>query len=881
MPDWNAHIRTALTGPPVGARDAEIVAELVQHLDDRYRALLSEGATEDEARRLTLDELTDAQPLIEELGRAEPPRAMPVVTSRGRKGGAMAGLLQDVRFGLRMIRRNPGFSAIVGLTLALGIGANGAIFSMVNAVLLRELPYAEPDELVMVWESRPREGVYDNSVSPADFVDWRTRQRVFEDIAAYESTTLNLTGSGEPQRLRGGHVSASFFKVFGVVPARGRDFLPDEEGPGRNRVVILSHGFWQDRFGGDPAIIGSAITLNGQPYDVVGVLPASFRFPDQTVDVWHPIDFTAESMKARFNHFLRVDARLKPGVSIERAQEDLDRISAQLHSEVELQNQGHGAHVISLREQIVGDVRASLLILMAAVAFVLLIACVNVANLLLARGVSRGRELAVRSALGAARGRVARQLFVECLCLALLGGVAAVPLAVWGVRALRSLVPADIPTLNDAGLDLTVIGYLVAMACLAAAIFSLAPIVQVVRLNLNDSLKDGGASSGMSRRHLRRGLVVAEIALAFVLLVGAGLMTRSLLNLLDVDTGFDSEHVLTMRISLSDTGPEVPMTFFRDLREKVGGLPGVTSAGFTSHLPMSGDDSRSGLGIEGREPSVGEPRRAHWRVVAFDYFDAMRIRLRDGRLPTAREAEARADVAVINRTAAQRYWPGENPVGKRIRSVTPEWREIIGVVEDVRHWGPASPVNPEVYLPGLRSPMTLVVRTAGDPAGLTAAIREQVRQLAPQLPPAGGLTMEEVRNRAVASPRFNLVILGFFACVAVLLAVVGVYGVMSHAVAQSSHDIGIRMAIGAHGKDVVRLFVREGVLLTSIGLTLGTLGAFGLTRLMTTLLFGVTPTDPSTFAAIAVLMGLIALVACYVPARRATSVDALTSLKHE
>jgi putative ABC transport system permease protein len=783
-----------------------------------------------------------------------------------------------------MIRRDPWFTVVAAITLALGIGANGAIFSVVHAVLLRELPYSEPHELVMVWESRPREGVYDNVVSPADFLDWRTRQQVFEDIAAQWPTSLNLTGSGEPERVGAGNVSASFFRVLGVVPARGRDFSSEEEKTGRNQVVVLNHGFWQRRFGGNPNIVGTQITLDGQPFEVIGVLPASFRFPDESIDLWYPIDFTAEQMRARFNHFLTVYARLEAGITIDRAQQNMDLISAQLQREVELQNQGHGAHVIPLRDQLVGDVRSPLLILMAAAAFMLLIACVNVANLLLARGASREKEVALRSALGAGRGRIVQQLVLECLSLAGVAAIAAVPLAMWGTSVLKSFVPTEVPRLNDAGLNPAVIGFLVAVALVTAILFSLAPALQVSRLNLTDALKEGGANAGSSRPRMRKALVVAEVALAFILLVGAGLMTRTLVNLLDIDAGFVSESVLTMPLTVArtdKTSPQDPTVFFRELLDRLQVQPGVHSAGFTSHLPMSGSDSRMGIGIEGRQAEPGEPVRAHWRVITPGYFTAMQMRLARGRFPTERETQSRAAVAIINRTAAERYWRGVNPIGKRLRVLTPEWREIIAVVDDVRHWGPAAPVNPEVYLPGFRSPANLVVRAVANPMTLTATIREQVRKVAPDLPVATIRTLDEIRGRSVASPRFYLILLGIFGGVALMLAVVGVYGLISYTVAQSRRDIGIRMAMGARGKDVVRMFVDQGLVLTAFGLTLGAVGAFALTRLMGSLLFGVTPTDASTFAAMALLMGLVAVVACYVPARRSAAVDPLIALRHE
>ena len=883
MPDWREHIRQVLTELAIDpAREEEVVAELVQHLDDRYRACLAAGGSDDEARRTALDELADARLLVAELMHAKK-RQPPLVAIQDGRGGMLSGLWRDLRHGFRMIRRHPGFSSVAVLTLALGIAANGAVFSVIHAVLLQELPYTRPGELVMVWESRPREGIDDNVVSPADFLDWRARQRVFASMAAAVPTTLTLSGSGEPEQLSASSVSAAFFSVLGVVPILGRDFTVEEEQAGRNRVVMLTHGLWQRRFAGTPDIVGTRITLSGEPYEVIGVLPASFRYGEQTVSVFSPIDFSTEDMRARFNHFLRVLARLKPGTTVAQAQENMDAISAQIQSEVELQNQGHGARVIALREQLVGDVRSSLLILMAAVAFVLLIACVNIANLLLARGASRAREVALRSALGAGRFLIARQVVMECLALATCSALVAVPVAAWSVGTLQSFVPADIPRLNDAGLNVPVIGFMVAIALITALFFSLAPALQITRLNPNDALKEGAPSAGQFRPRVRRTLVVTEIALAFVLLVGAGLMMRSLVNLLDVDAGFDSENVLTVPLALPrSNSPESTAVFFRELLVRLRARPAVVEAGFTTHIPMSGDDSRSGLGVEGRERDPREgPVRAHWRIATPGYFAAMRIRLAQGRLPTEDETARRAPVAVINRTAAQRYWAGQNPIGRRLRILTPEWREIVGVVDDVRHWGPSAEVNPEVYLPGVRNPTHLVVRTSSDAAGVAGTIREEVRQLSPELPLSQMRTMDAVRGGAVASPRFYLILLGLFASVAFVLAVVGVYGVTSYTVAQSRTDIGIRMALGARGRDVVRQFVREGLALTSLGVVIGAAGAYAVTRLLTALLFGVTPTDAPTFAGIATLMVVVAATAVYVPARRAANVDPLVALRRE
>ncbi len=884
MPEWTRDLRERLARLHLDpAREAEIVEELAQHLDQRYDELRAGGAGDAGARRQAIAELQEPDALADDMRTLRQAQRTPAMHTAPRLS-RLGGLWQDGRYAVRMLRRDTWFTAVATITLALGIGAAGAMFSMVHAVLLRDLPYADPQALVMVWESRPREGVTDNVVSPADFLDWKARQTVFEDIAAQWATPVTLSGADEPERVRAGNVSASFFKVLGVAPAMGRDFRPEEEQAVRNQVVILTHGFWQRRFGGRQDVVGTLLTLDGHRFEVVGVLPASFRFPDESIDVWFPIDFTAAPMRERFNHMLETYARLKPGVTLQLAQQNLDMISLQLQSEVVLQNQGHGAHVIPLRDQLVGDVRTSLLVLMAGVAFLLLIACVNVANLLLARGAARTREVAVRAALGAGRARVVRQFLVECLLLTGLATLLALPLAIWGIAALTSLVPAEIPLLNDAGVNPAVFAFMVTIALTAAALFSVIPAFQTTWSNLARTLRDGAAQRGASRQRLRHTLVVAEIALAFVLLVGAGLMTRTLINLLDVNPGFTSRRVLTLPVAMAtpaDAADSTPAILLRDLLSGVGAQPGVDSVGLTSHLPMSGADSRIGIAVEGREPEPGEPVRAHWRVVTPGYFTAMQLRLLKGRLPSDDETETRASVAVITQTAAARYWPGLDPIGRRVRILTPEWREIIGVIDDVRHWGPSSAVNPEIYVPAFRAPATLVVRARESAPIGAAALRAHLRKALPDAPLARMRTMDEIRGRAVAFPRFYLVVLGLFGGVALLLAVVGVYGVVSYTVAQSRREIGIRMAMGARGSDVMRLFVGKGIVLTAAGLALGAAGAAALTRVMTTLLFAVTPTDAVTYAAMACVMGGVALVSCSVPARRSARVDPLTALRHD
>jgi putative ABC transport system permease protein len=882
MPDWRPHVRRLLgDAARQSPRAEDIIAELVQHVEDRYQQSLAEGATLEEARGRALAELPNVRPLVDEMLRSEParPAAEPVSGGRG-----VHGLALEWRHAWRLLWRDPWFTAVTALTLALGIGANGAMFSVVHAVLLRPLPYADSGELVMVWESRPQEGVYDNVVSPADFLDWRTRQRVFDDLAAHWSTPLTLTGAGEPERLQTASVSASLFRVLGVVPALGRDFRSDEEQAGRNQVVIVGHGFWQRRLGGNPRVVGTTLTLDGRPYEVVGVLPESFRFPDEAVDLWHPIDFTREEMRARFNHFLTVFARLKDGVAIERAQENLDAISAQLHQEVELQNQGHGARIVPLRDQLVGDVRRALFVLMGAVACILLIACVNVANLLLVRGATRRKEVALRAVLGAGTGRLVRQFGLECVMLTAVGTAAAVPIAFWGTRLLQSLVPIEIPRLNDAGLDLPVLAFMAAIAVAAAVLFSLAPIWQVSAINLARAINEGGANAGASRRRARQTLVVVEVAVAFVLLVAAGLMARTLVNLLTVDAGFVSQNVVTMPVAVQAADgptPEDRTARLGELVDRLLGQPGVHSAGYTSHLPMSGNDSRTGMAREGYQPNPKEPTRAHWRIVTPGYFAAMQIRLVRGRFPSEVETQTGAPVALINRTAAGRYWPGVDPIGRRLRQLTPEWREIIGIVEDVRHWGAASDVNPEVYLPGVRNGATLVVRGDQSAAALVGTVREQVRAVAPSVPITSLRAMDEIRGQSVASPRFFLFLLATFGGLALVLAMIGVYGLISYSVAQSRRDIGVRIALGARGADVARLFLGEGFVLTSIGLALGAAVAVAVTRLLASLLFGVTATDPVTFVAMAALLTLVAALASYLPARRSANVEPLAALKSD
>lgn len=803
----------------------------------------------------------------------------------------MSSFWQDLRYGARQLARSPGFTAVAVLTLALGIGATTAIFSVLSAILLRPLPYGEPDRIVSVWEKRPRENVFDNVVSPADFLDWRERNRVFESMAAQILVPLDLTGAGEPESLFASQVSAPFFEVFGMQPALGRFFLPEEERPGKNQVVVLSHGLWARRFGGRPDAIGRTLHLNDSPYTVIGVLPESFPFP-APAQLWIPYTFPPNFSQVRGRHFLRVFARLKPGVTLQLAQAQMDEIGAALEREHPDDNRGHGVNVMSLREHYAGDVRKPLLVLFGAVGFVALIACANVANLLLVRGASRQREFAVRLALGGSRGRIVRLLLVESVLLAALAGAAGSLLALWATDALKAIVPADlfVNGTDTFKLDFRVLIFLAGISLLTAVLFGLAPALHSSRLNLVDSLKEGGLRTGAarSRKRLHSTMVVAEFALSLVLLVGAGLMVRTLLVLHDVDPGFRPEKVWALGLTLPTSRyPEHAEreAFYRELLERLTARPGVLSAGTTSHLPLTGQDSRTYIGIEGREPNPDEPTRAHHRVVSPGYFETLRIPVLAGRSIQDTDRRDAPPVVIINRAAAERFWPGESPLGRRfLLGGTEEWREVVGVVADVKHWGLDAPANPEMYLPRQQYDWrwtSLLVRSDLEPAALAATLRREIRSLEKDLPVGDLRPMDAIISHSLAPRRFYLSLLAAFAGLAATLAAVGIYGVLSYSVADRSHEMGVRMAVGALPRDIFRLVLRQGMALAAIGLLLGGAGALALTRVISSQLFGVPPDDPVTFAAVSLLLVGVSLLACWIPARRAARVDLMTALRYE
>jgi putative ABC transport system permease protein len=801
----------------------------------------------------------------------------------------METLLRDIRYGVRSLLKRPGFTAIALIALALGIGANTAIFTLVNAVLIRPLPFAEPDRLVWVW-GNIRNGGNHASVAPLDYLDFRQQNSTFEEFAASFSVplALNLTGNGEPERLNASGVTGNYFRALGVTPAWGRTFLPENERSGSDQVVVLSYGLWQTRFAGDPAIVNKTITLDGKSCAVLGVMPQGFSFP-QSADVWIPINFDiSPQMKQRKAHFLRPIGRLKPGVTMAQAQADTDAIARHLEEQYPDTNTGWNLRLVSLRDELVGNTRPTLFILLGAVAFVLLIACANVANLLLVRAAGRQKEIALRTALGAGRFRILRQMITESVLLALVGGTLGTLLAMWGVEVLVSLSAGSIPPTAHVKIDATVLAFTLLISLVTGVLFGLAPALRTLKVNLSDSLKEGGrsASEGAHRNRTRSVLVVLESAVAVVLLIGAGLLIRSLVHLQNVSPGFNAQNVLTMRVNLPRgkyATPDKSSNFFSDLEAHLGSLPGVESVGLISELPLSGQPNDMPYTVEGRPPvSIDRAFDDDFRRVNLEYFDALQIPLLRGRNFTEQEVRQSAKVLIISDLLARQTFPNEDPIGKRlIMSFRNDAFEIIGIVGDVRHRALESEPRAAMYMPAYEGSMNVVIRSKGDANNLTAAVRKEVRAIDPDQPVANVRTMEQWLDRAVAAPRYRTGLIGLFALVALVLASTGIYGVMSYSVTQRTHEIGVRMALGARQLDVLKLVVRQGMGLVVIGVLLGVFAAIGLTRVMSSLLFGVTAKDPLTFVAVATALTLVAFVACYLPARRATKVDPLVALRYE
>ena len=813
----------------------------------------------------------------------------------------METFLQDVRFGLRMLLKSPGVSIVATIALALGIGANTAIFSVVNAVLLRPLPFPNSDQVMSIFETDLQRGQTRGSYSYPNFFDLREQNRVFEKVASYHTSDFILTGHGEPARLQGAVVTADLFPLLGVAPVYGRTFVADEEKPGAGgRVVVLGQALFQRFFSGDPNIVNQQITLDGQQYTVVGVMPQSFEFPIQNepVELWTTIASDASGTSPmtgqRGAHFLGITARLKPGVTKEQAQAEANTIAARLRDQYPDTNAHSGIFVESALVALVGDTRPVLLILLAAVACVLLIACANVANLLLARAMTRHKEMAIRTALGASRFRVVRQLLTESVLLSLTGGAVGLLLAVWWSDLLMALGKEDLPRAQHVGLDWRVLAFTFGISVLTGVVFGLVPAIHSSRTELTDSLKEGrGSGEGARRNRIRGLLVVIELATAVVLLVGAGLLMKSLWRLQNVNSGLEPHNILTFNLALPDSkyNSEKQARFYHDLNTRLATIPGVQSASSVIPLPLSGDRFGISFQIEGRPvPKKDEPSGDVF-IVDVGYFRSMGIPLIKGRDFNDRDQHSSTPVIIVTDTFARQYFPNEEPLGKRIQPGLSTYdddkstmREIIGVVGDVRNRALNVEAKPAYYLPQTQVPFTQmvgVVKTSVDPKSVLSAVTKEVAGFDKDLPVFAVKTMDEYLRSSVAAPRFNTTLLTIFAGVALALTIVGLYGVMSYSVAQRTGEIGIRLALGAQTKDVLGMIVKQGLLLVVVGLAIGLLGAFAFTRVIAGLLFGVTAKDPFTFVAAAVLLLVVALLACIIPARRATKVDPMTALRCE
>jgi putative ABC transport system permease protein len=806
----------------------------------------------------------------------------------------MESLLSDVRYAARNLFRRPGFTIIAVITLALGIGANTAIFSAINALLLKPLPFPELDRVVAVWDKLPSRGLQRNEVTVANYLDWQSQTQSFEQLALYRWWSANLTGIDPPERIQGFLVTANFLDTTGMKPIMGRNFLPEENQPGKGAVAVITHSLWQRRFGGDPNILNKTITINSITRTVVGVMPERFNFP-KGAEVYAPLPMTPELMKSRGDHSYYVLGRLKPGASIPGAQAELDNITARLEQQFPETNKGWGATIFPIVADTVRTYDTALWIMMGAVGFVLLIACANVANLMLARASGRKKEIALRTALGASRWRIVRQLLTESLIVALIGGALGVLIGFWGIDALRAANPAEAsrfaPGWYQLGINAPVLLFTLGLSVVSGIVFGLVPALQASRTNLNDSLKEGGRQTSASSHRLRSSLVVFEFALSLVLLVGAGLLTRSFLALVKTDPGFNPDHVLTMNLMLPAAkykDQPARAAFYNDLVQRVKTQPGVESAAVVNYLPLGGANSSDSYLVEGEpEPAPGDEHGGRYRVATPDYFRTMGISIVRGRGFTDQDKAGAPPVVIVNEAFVRKHWPGADPIGKRIRFYGPleraPWMQVVGVLADVKHELNLA-VTPEYYLPHAQNPwnaMVLVAKTSVEPGSLAGALRQQVWAIDKDQPVFDVKTMQEVRSTSVAVYSFSSVMLGIFAFVALLLASIGIYGVMAFAVTQRTQEIGIRIALGARSVDVLKLVVKHGMKLALLGMVIGLAGSWAVTRFIEKLLVGVEATDLLTFSVVSVCLLVAAFVACYLPARRATKVDPLVALRYE
>ena len=811
----------------------------------------------------------------------------------------MGNLIQDARYSIRTLAKRPAFAIIAVLTLALGIGANTAIFTVVDAALIRSLPYENPDALVHFWETTQKQDFSQHEASYPDYLDLREQNRVFEDMAGYNQGSLTLTARDGSERLRAARVTSSFFPLLGVKPTLGRTFLEGEDQPGAEPTVIISHGLWQRRFGSDSQIIGQTISLNGESFTVVGVLPPQFKFARVgDAEVWVPLNPLPFQVSRRNLYWLNVIARIKSGVTLKQAQSEMDSFAEQFQQQHPDSHTGTGILLVNLQEEIVGRVKPVLLALVGAVAFVLLIACANVANLLLARSAGRRKEIAVRIALGASRLRLIQQLLTESLVLALAGGVLGLLWALWGVELLVAAIPESLlsfmPYLEGLSINAGVLCFTAAITLLTGIIFGIAPALQATKQELHESLKEGGRSSGgYSRARLRNALVVAEVALALVLLVGAGLMMRSLVRLLQVDPGFDTNNLLTFQITLPDSKySEMPqaLAFHQQLIARIEALPGVRGVGTTSLRPLSGGGNTASFMIEGQPaPDPARKPEGNVRTISTNYFRVMGIPLVKGRLFTETDNATAPNSLVINQTLANRFFPGQDPVGQRIvfgfDSQRRPWL-IVGVAGDEKVTSLDARTTPVIYfhyLQDVESSMGVLVRTSSDPASMIAAVRSEISAMDSDVPMFSVMTMEQMISNSQSTfvRRYPTFLIGVLAAVALMLAAIGIYGVISYSVTQRTHEIGIRLALGAQKRDILKLVVGQGLILMLSGLGIGLGAALALTQFLSSILFGVSATDPVAFAGVSALLAVVALLACYIPARKATKVDPMVALRYE
>jgi putative ABC transport system permease protein len=860
-----------------GAWDEERARELETYLQIETDENIARGIPPEEARYAARRKLGNPTIIREEIYRIN-------------TFGALETIRQDAKYAARSLRKSPGFAFFAVTVLALGIAASTAIFGIADAVLLRPLPYRDASRLMTVWEDASSYGFPADTPAPGNFSDWKARNHVFEDMAAEAGRSFNLTGDGNPELLEGQQVTSNLFSVLGVSPAFGRDFRPDDNIPGAAHVAILSHGVWLRRFGGEAGIIGRGMRLNGEMYTVVGVMPQGFLYPNRRTEIWVPWQLAKEELAGHGSHYLHVVARLKPGVSLSQANAELATIAKQIEREHPADNAKVGAYALPLRQHLAGDIGPAILLLFGAVCFVLLIACANIANLLLARASSKRRELAMRLTLGAGRWRTIRQMLTESLLLAVIAGSIGLALSVWATQFLATLVPAGIAPIAPSSLDGRAFLFTTAVTILTGILFGVIPSLRVSKLDLATSLKDGGGQSGVgaSGQQLRNALVVSEVGLAIVLLAGAALMIRSFENLIHLDPGFRADHVLVLRTPLRNYNQQSQRNAFYDrVLDKVERLPGVLAAGYTTWVPLTNEGGATGITIEGHpEPAPGQKPVPNVRIISRNYMAALRMKLVQGRLFDERDGSDSPRVALINQTMARNLWPGEDPEGKRFKRMADDsWITIVGIVGDMHQAGLAVPARAEMYLPYQQQeffpPDYLAVRTSGDPKMLAESVRQQIWSVDKQQPVSDVMPLEQLVGDNLAPRRMQASLLGGFAGLALLLASIGIYAVLSFVVTQRTQEIGVRVALGAHSSDVLRMVFSHGLRLFAIGAVLGLAAALALSRTMSHLLYGISATDPLSFLTVTFILGVVTLLACYIPARRAMRVDPLVALRYE